>query len=154
MKTTLEILKSAKSAAVGLGILSPVVKNKALLAMADALEENADKILTANAVDVENAKGVLPDVMIDMILQSRELYAIAEELSRVTGEKSSNVATLEKVAWLLERMGTNEDEVAKYLDQLKSYIGSLGTWVSDAKTQPLQLDYLVVQPLGDELPKA
>ena len=64
------------------------------------------------------------------------------------------MATLEKVAWLLERMGTNEDEVAKYLDQLKSYIGSLGTWVSDAKTQPLQLDYLVVQPLGDELPKA
>ncbi len=96
----------------------------------------------------------MPDVMIDMILQSRELYAIAEELSRVTGEKSSNVATLEKVAWLLDRMGTNEDEVAKYLDQLKSYIGSLGTWVSDVKTQPLQLDYLVVQPLGDELPKA
>ena len=97
---------------------------------------------------------VMPDVMIDMILQSRELNAIAEELALKAGEKSSNVATLEKVAWLLERMGTNEDEVAKYLDQLKSYIGSLGTWVSDAKTQPLQLDYLVIQPLGDELPRA
>ncbi len=97
---------------------------------------------------------VMPDVMIDMILQSRELYDIANELAIKAGEKSSNVATLEKVAWLLERMGTNEDEVAKYLDQLKSYIGSLGTWVSDAKTQPLQLDYLVVQPLGDELPRA
>ena len=96
----------------------------------------------------------MPDVMIDMILQSRELYAISEQLSAITGEKSSSVATLEKVAWLLDRMGTNEDEVAKYLDQLKSYIGSLGTWVSDAKTQPLQLDYLVVQPLGDELPQA
>ena len=97
---------------------------------------------------------IMPDVMIDMILQSRELYAIAKELVAVTGEKSSSVATLEKVAWLLERMGTNEDEVAKYLDQLKSYIGSLGTWVSDAKTQPLQLDYLIVQPLGDEAPRA
>jgi len=96
---------------------------------------------------------VMPDVMIDMILQSRELYAIAALLSEVAGEKSSNVATLEKVAWLLERMGTNEDEIAKYLDQLKSYIGSLGTWVSDAKTQPLQLDYLVIQPLGTEPPQ-
>ncbi len=97
---------------------------------------------------------VMPDVMIDMILQSRELYAIAAELAEIAGEKSSNVATLEKVAWLLDRMGTNEDEIAKYLDQLKSYIGSLGTWVSDAKTQPLQLDYLVVQPLGGEAPQA
>ncbi len=97
---------------------------------------------------------VMPDVMIDMILQSRELYAIAAELAAVTGEKSSSVATLEKVAWVLERMGTDESEIAKYLDQLKSYIGSLGTWVSDAKTQPLQLDYLVIQPLGGEAPKA
>ena len=97
---------------------------------------------------------VMPDVMIDMILQSRELYAIAEELARITGEKSSNVATLEQVAWLLERMGSDEDEIAKYLDQLKSYIGSLGTWLGDAKTQPLQLDYLIVQPLNNAAPKA
>ena len=97
---------------------------------------------------------VMPHVMIDMIIQSRELYAVAEELARVTGEKSSNVATLEKVAWLLDRMGSDENEIAKYLDQLKSYIGSLGTWLGDAKTQPLQLDYLVIQPLGNEAPKA
>ena len=97
---------------------------------------------------------VMPDVMIDMILQSRELFAIAAELAAVAGEKSSSVATLERIAWLLDRMGTDEREIATYLDQLKSYIGSLGTWVSDAKTQPLQLDYLVVQPLGNEAPRA
>ncbi len=97
---------------------------------------------------------IMPDVLVDMILQSREFYAIAEELTRITGEKSSNVATLEKIAWLLERMGSNEDEIAKYLTQLKSYIGSLGTWLGDAKTQPLQLDCLVIQPLGVEPPEA
>lgn len=97
---------------------------------------------------------IMPDVMIDMKIQSKELYDIAAQLAEITGEKSSNVATLEKVAWLLDRMGSNEDEIAKYLDQLKSYIGSLGTWLSDAKTQPLQLDYLVVQPTNGELPVA
>ena len=97
---------------------------------------------------------IMPDVLVDMILQSREFYAIAEELTVITGEKSSNVATLEKIAWLLERMGSNEDEIAKYLSQLKSYIGSLGTWLGDAKTQPLQLDCLVIQPLGEEPPQA
>ena len=97
---------------------------------------------------------IMPDTMIDMIMQSRELYAVAEEMTRITGEKSSNVATLEKVAWLLERMGSNEDQIAKYLDQLKSYIGTMGTWLGDAKTQPLQLDYIVIQPVGNEPPQA
>ena len=97
---------------------------------------------------------IMPDTMIDMIMQSRELYAVAEEMTRITGEKSSNVATLEKVAWLLERMGSNEDQIAKYLDQLKSYIGTMGTWLGDAKTQPLQLDYIVIQPVGNEAPPA
>lgn len=97
---------------------------------------------------------IMPDTMIDMIMQSRELYAVAEEMTRIAGEKSSNVATLEKVAWLLERMGSDEDQIAKYLDQLKSYIGTMGTWLGDAKTQPLQLDYLVIQPLGNEAPRA
>ena len=97
---------------------------------------------------------IMPDTMIDMLNQSKALYEVSAELAAITGEKSSNVATLEKVAWLLERMGSDEDEVAKYLDQLKSYIGTLGTWLGDAKTQPLQLDYIVIQPLGDELPEA
>ena len=97
---------------------------------------------------------VMPDTMIDMLNQSKALYDVAAQLAAITGEKSSNVATLEKVAWLLERMGSDEDEVAKYLDQLKSYIGTLGTWLSDAKTQPLQLDYIVIQPLNQEAPQA
>ncbi len=96
---------------------------------------------------------IMPEVMIDMLRQSEELYDIAATLAEVTGEKSSNVATLEKVAWLLERMGSNEDEIAKYLEQLKAYIGSLGTWLGDAKTQPLQLDYIIIQPLEDEVPE-
>ncbi len=107
---------------------------------------------------------VMPDVMIDMILQARALYyqdpetgettGVAAELAAIAGQKSSNVATLEKVAWLLTRMGSDEDQVAKYLEQLKSYIGSLGTWLGDAKTQPLQLDYLIIQPEGGEAPRA
>ena len=97
---------------------------------------------------------IMPETLVDMIIQSRELTKIAKELVEITGEKSSNVATLERVAWLLERMGSNEDQIAKYLKQLKSYIGSIGTWLGDAKTQPLQLDYLIVQPAGTGAPRA
>ena len=96
---------------------------------------------------------VMPDTMQGLILESRRLYAIAEELKIIAGAKSSNVATLEKIAWILNEMG-DEDNVAKYLEQLKTYIGTLGTWINDNKTQPLQLDYLVIQSADAELPVA
>ncbi len=97
---------------------------------------------------------VMPDTMVDMVIQSRALYALAEELTELAGDKSSNVATLEKVARRLEEMGTDDDEVAKNLANLKTDIGTLGTFLSDAQTQPLQLDYLMIQPVGAEMPKA
>ena len=97
---------------------------------------------------------VMPDTMIDMVIQSRNLYQLIEELTALSGEKSSNVATLEKVARLLEDMGTDDDEVAKNLSNLKSYIGTLGTFLTDVQTQPLQLDYILIQPKGAEMPAA
>ena len=96
---------------------------------------------------------VMPNTIQDLYLQSKILYGIADEVSAIIGEKSSSVATLEKVAWLCDRM-TNEDEIAKNLTQLKSYIGTLGTWITTAKTQPLQIDYYQVQSAEAKMPKA
>ena len=55
--TTLEILKKAKACAPSLAQTSTEQKNKALLAMADALESQTEEILKANAIDMEKAKG-------------------------------------------------------------------------------------------------
>ncbi len=92
---------------------------------------------------------VMPDTKIDLIKQGRELASISAELSEIASVKSSMTATLDKVVRLLELM-KDDDEIAKNLEQLKTYIGSLGTWLSDAKTQPLILDYIVVQPADDD----
>ena len=48
--------KAAKKAAAALGVLSSGVKDKALLAMAEALIEHSGEILAANAKDMEAAK--------------------------------------------------------------------------------------------------
>ena len=97
---------------------------------------------------------VMPDVLVNMVVQSRRLdndnpekygVSIAERLTNMAGQKSSNVGTLQKIADLLHEMGTDEDEIAKNLDTLKSYIGTLGTFLSSAKTQPLEVDYLVIR---------
>ncbi len=98
---------------------------------------------------------VMPDTKLDMLDQRDALNAVAAELYQAANIKSSMTATLEKVSRLLDTMGRDDDEVAKNLEQLKTYIGSLGTWLSDAKTQPLTLDYIVIQGSDNvEVPKA
>lgn len=67
MMTTLDILKQAKAAGSELAKLSSEDKNNALLAMADALEENCRAILEENKKDVEAARGKINDVMIDRL---------------------------------------------------------------------------------------
>ena len=99
-------------------------------------------------------KRVMPDVVEDLGKKGELLYSLVEELEKMSGIKGSMAATLEKVAWLLERMGKDpEAEIARNLTQFKSYIGSLGTWISDAKTQPLQFDYLLIQGTDQSVPK-
>ncbi len=65
--TTIEILKSAKQAVKTILTLTTEQKNEALLNMADALEENAEYILSENASDIEAAKDKISPVMIDRL---------------------------------------------------------------------------------------
>ncbi len=72
MKSTFDILKEAKAAKSVLCSLNTEDKNKALLKMADALEENCEAILEANAKDMEKAKGTISDVMLDRLCLTKE----------------------------------------------------------------------------------
>jgi hypothetical protein len=100
-----------------------------------------------------NFYGVIPDTMADLWDQHEEIDKIIEIMLK-DSSKSSMTATLQNVSDLLREMAMDETEVAKNLAQLKTYIGSLGTWLGDAKTQPLTLDYLTLQSPDAELPKA
>ena len=63
--TTQEILRAAAAVRPRLALLTEAEKNAALASMADALVESTAEILAANAIDKENAKGKISDVMID-----------------------------------------------------------------------------------------
>ena len=52
----IEVAKKARIASYELAQFNRDVKDKALIAMADALVVNIDKIVKANQIDVENAK--------------------------------------------------------------------------------------------------
>ncbi|MBE6622518.1 MAG: glutamate-5-semialdehyde dehydrogenase [Ruminococcaceae bacterium] len=92
--TTVDILKQAKAAKADLLLLSSEEKNQALLAMADAIEAEAEEILARNAEDVEAARGRISEVMIDRLLLTagriadmakgvREVAALPDPVGRV-----------------------------------------------------------------------
>ncbi|MBO5317749.1 MAG: glutamate-5-semialdehyde dehydrogenase [Oscillospiraceae bacterium] len=82
--TTLEILHAAKECAPGLSWQSSETKNRALAAMADALEANMEDILSANALDMEAAKGHLSDSMLDRLaLNPQRIHGMAEGIRQV-----------------------------------------------------------------------
>lgn len=82
--TTNEILQTAKAAVDIMATLGTEKKNEAIFAMADAVRQNTDSILATNALDVENAKSSISDVMIDRLkLTAERINAMADGMCEV-----------------------------------------------------------------------
>ena len=65
--TTMELLERARGAKSAMALADTETKNRALLAMADALEAKQEAILAANAQDLADARGTISDVMLDRL---------------------------------------------------------------------------------------
>ena len=65
--TTLELLRATKAVWGSIRDASPEEKNRILLAMADALQQDADSILAANEQDMDKARGGISEVMLDRL---------------------------------------------------------------------------------------
>lgn len=84
MKTTREILTEAKAAKGALAALSAADKNRALLAMADAILADSAAILEQNRLDLEAARGTVSDVMLDRLALSEDrLQGMADGVREV-----------------------------------------------------------------------
>ena len=142
---------------VSLGSMGPVIRQ-----LTESLESiNSDYLdilqLTGANPDKYRDYGfyrIMPDTIIDLKRQADILEDVANEMAATAGVKSTSSATIIKLVTLLRRMHGDEDEIARNLDQLKSYLGTFGTLLSDTKTQPLQIDFLVVQSAEAKIPKA
>ncbi len=89
---------------------------------------------------------LIPDVLRGMRQESKLIYDISANLEALIGEKGDQSVILDKIAYLLDIMGNDQDKVAANLTNYKSYIGSLGTWLLSARNQPLTLDYIAIVP--------
>lgn len=84
MKNTQQIMEDAKRVSPILSMTDTETKNKALLAMADALVDGAEAILCANHIDMDKARGKISEVMLDRLaLTKNRIEAMAEGIRAV-----------------------------------------------------------------------
>ncbi len=82
--TTQELLQRAKAAKGAMALADTGTKNRALLAMADALIDHTQPILTANGLDLIEAKGTVSNVMLDRLALSEErIFGMAQGMREV-----------------------------------------------------------------------
>lgn len=96
---------------------------------------------------------VMPKVLQTMLRESSNLQNIYDYLVEKVG-RGEKTATVEQLKNLLYEMGYDEENIAKDLSRFKTNIGSLGTWINSVKSQPLQVDYVLIQSKNEALPKA
>ncbi len=80
-----EIGKRVKNASVSLAIASTEDKNRILKAIADALRENCNEILAANAIDLENGRknGLAESLLDRLMLNSDRIEGMAQGVEDV-----------------------------------------------------------------------
>ena len=94
----IEMLKRTKRASRLLAVATSEARNLALERIAQGLEKNAEEILAANAVDIERAKGVISDVMIDRLrLTAARIADMAKGVREVAALPDPLARTLEQV---------------------------------------------------------
>ena len=82
--TTAQLLTAVRSAKTRMALADGLTKNRALLSMAQALEEHTEEILAANAQDLDQARETVSSVMLDRLaLSTRRIADMAEGIRQV-----------------------------------------------------------------------
>ena len=86
----------------------------------------------------------IPDTLAKMEEQGLRLDGLYEEYKTVTGQNGEQAQTLIKLSRQLAEIVKNPSTIPNRFSALKGNIGALGTWLLEAKRQPLEIDYLVI----------
>lgn len=139
-----------------LGRISQII-NKASTILEELNQLYLDVIMvTGTSPDVDRDYGMkklLPEVFEKMEVLSKELKELNTEWQAITGRKSGN-STFERVYDELDRIVDDPEKMPKRLSNFQNNVTSLSTWINDAKSQPLALDYLQLTAPGTKTPKA
>ncbi len=139
-----------------LGRISGII-NRAMEVLDEVNQIYLDIILvTGTSPDVNRDYGMkklLPEVFENMEKISSELKELDEQWKIVSGSKSGN-STFQRLYDELDRMVDDPEKTPRRLSNFQNNITTLSTWINDAKSQPLLLDYIQLTAPGTATPKA
>ena len=110
---------------------------------------------TPDAYRDYNFYRMLPDTLDVLFAEKEAIYNLSEWLREGAGVSSTYTGTCDKLVDLIGKMVIRGGEgIASGLSNFKAYSGGIGTFLGDVKTQPLQVDYFMIQPATAEAPAA
>lgn len=94
----------------------------------------------------------IPDTIASLETQRQALDALSKQIFDITGGGSSGTKIMGTVCSQLEEFVEDPYNLTSSLPDFKSNISSLSTWLLDAKSQPLSVDYIALYG-GQEEPR-
>ncbi|MBR7133612.1 MAG: extracellular solute-binding protein [Clostridia bacterium] len=101
-----------------------------------------------------NLDKLLPDTLSNIAVQKDRLNNVLNAIYEITGKKGSNLSIFSTIINQLDEFCKDDEKIPTGFEYYKTNIGSFGTWITSALSQPLDLDYIVVSSPEKELPKA
>lgn len=125
----------------------------------DTLTADYRKIVTITGTAPDtlrdyNLEDYVPEVLTSLQEQRTVLNELINKVNSVTGSFSSGTQAMTILSEQLESFVEDSYNITKNLSDFKSNISSLCTWMLDAKTQPLKLDYFALSAYDGELKPA
>lgn len=82
------------------------------------------------------------------------LAKVSETLQNELGCSGENLTIFKKLDLLFGKLQKDPEELVKQMNNLKNYIGALGTWMLTVREQPLDFDGIYIGTEGYEFPEA
>lgn len=95
----------------------------------------------------------VPDMLEVFGTEHDRLRSVAKRLVELSGQSSDQEALLKTMAQQLSELIEDPDTIPRRLTAYKTNTGGLGTWVQQAREQPLEIDALYVASPDMKLPK-
>lgn len=102
----------------------------------------------------ESGKKIIADAQAVFKQSVDTLNDVSAKITEISGEKSSETASLETMAIQLNTFIKQYRNIQKNLNDFSTNISSLGTWILNVSQQALTIDYIMVHSDDFELPKA
>ena len=95
---------------------------------------------------------ILPDVIEDIAKEIDSIQNIYDRWFKIVGEKGNTFSTLDLILKTLRSMKVEPENIAKKLSVFKTYIGSCGTLLNNARSGLLQLDTITIYAPDEKQP--